>query len=179
MRLETRLNPLSGERPPAFGSMTQLNNDEMALWQAWKQAADTVRTLVAADITAETGLSDPDFGVLTRVVEIGHGRMRQSRLGVLMGFQRSRLSHHLTRMEARGLIKREPVSMGVDVVVTAAGEMQWSEPVLFTPLPFADTFSPISHEVSPQSSSKSCGDWEHLPCSRPWLGGRSPIALKA
>ncbi len=93
----------------------------MALWHAWKLASETVRTRIAADITAATGLSDPDFGVLTRVVEVGGGRMRQNRLGELMGYHRSRLSHHLSRMEERGLIRREPAGSGMDVVATKAG----------------------------------------------------------
>jgi DNA-binding MarR family transcriptional regulator len=99
----------------------RLSDEEMALWHAWKLASETVRTRIAADITAGTGLSDPDFGVLTRIVEIGGGRLRQNRLAELMGYHRSRLSHHLTRMEERGLISREPSGGGVDVAATPAG----------------------------------------------------------
>ncbi|MFC0436921.1 MarR family winged helix-turn-helix transcriptional regulator [Kutzneria buriramensis] len=101
--------------------MEKLTDEEMALWQAWKLASETVRTHIAADITAATGLSDPDFGVLTRVVELSGGRMRQNRLAELMGYHRSRLSHHLARMEERGLISREAVGSGMEVVATAAG----------------------------------------------------------
>ena len=102
-------------------AVNKLSDDEMELWHAWKLASETVRTRVAADIATETGLSDPDFGVLTRVVEIGNGRLRQNRLAESMGYHRSRLSHHLTRMEERGLIVREPAAGGVDVVTTTLG----------------------------------------------------------
>lgn len=98
-----------------------MTEDEAALWHAWKQAAETVRVRVAADVTAATGLSDPDFGVLTRVVELGGGRLRQNRLAELMGYHRSRLSHHLTRMEERGLVARETVTGGVEVIATESG----------------------------------------------------------
>jgi DNA-binding MarR family transcriptional regulator len=103
--------------------MDRLTTAELELWHAWKRAAENVRALVAADITAATGLSDPDFGVLTRVVEIGGGRMRQAQLAESMGYHRSRLSHHLSRMEERGLVTREAASPGggVDVVATASG----------------------------------------------------------
>lgn len=101
--------------------MDRLTDDEMALWCAWKLASETVRTRIAADINLTTGLSDPDFGVLTRVVEIGGGRMRQNQLAELMGFHRSRLSHHLRRMEERGLITRDRAGTGMDVVATTAG----------------------------------------------------------
>ncbi len=105
----------------------RLAEDESALWQAWKQAAETVRARVAADVTAATGLSDPDFGVLTRVVELGCGRLRQNRLAELMGYHRSRLSHHLTRMEERGLVARETVPGGVEVVATESGRSAVAE----------------------------------------------------
>ncbi|WP_290059114.1 MarR family winged helix-turn-helix transcriptional regulator [Amycolatopsis solani] len=104
--------------------MDRLSKDEMALWHAWKRAAETVRARVAEDIAAETGLSDPDFGVLTRVTEDGRGRLRQNQLADSMGWHRSRLSHHLTRMEQRGLVTRRPVDGGVEVVVTDAGRAE-------------------------------------------------------
>jgi DNA-binding MarR family transcriptional regulator len=98
-----------------------LTPDEMELWHAWKAAADAVLARVAADVTAETGLSGPDFAVLTRVAELGEGRLRQNRLAASTGFHRSRLSHHLARMEERALITREPADGGVDVLITEAG----------------------------------------------------------
>jgi DNA-binding MarR family transcriptional regulator len=99
----------------------RLTAEELDLWHSWKSATESVRTLVAADIMAATGLSDPDFGVLTRVVELGGGRMRQNQLAESMGYHRSRLSHHLSRMEERGLVAREPADGGVDVIATASG----------------------------------------------------------
>lgn len=101
--------------------MDQLSADEADVWHAWKRAAETVRTRIAADIAAQTGLSDPDFAVLTRVVEIGGGRMRQNHLAESMGFHRSRLSHHLSRMRERGLITTKPAGHGVDVIATHVG----------------------------------------------------------
>jgi DNA-binding MarR family transcriptional regulator len=98
-----------------------LTTEELRLWHAWKAAAEAVRTRVAADITSATGLSDPDFGVLTRVADSADGRMRQNLLAESMGYHRSRLSHHLTRMEERGLVTREPASGGVEVVITDTG----------------------------------------------------------
>lgn len=98
-----------------------LDAEEMALWHAWKLAADTIRARIAADITAAVGLSDADFGVLTRVAELGGGRMRQNALAESMGWHRSRLSHQLTRMEERGLLTRHGVDGGVEVRLTDAG----------------------------------------------------------
>ena len=101
--------------------MDRVTAEELGLWHSWKSATESVRTLVAADIMAATGLSDPDFSVLTRVVELGGGRMRQNQLAESMGYHRSRLSHHLSRMEERGLVGRESAHGGVDVIATASG----------------------------------------------------------
>lgn len=99
-----------------------LTDEEMALWIEWKRASENVRAAVAADIQEATGLSDPDFGVLTRVVELGGGQLRQNQLADSMGWHRSRLSHHLSRMEQRGLVQRQDATGGgVDVLVTDAG----------------------------------------------------------
>jgi len=99
-----------------------LTDDEMALWTAWKAASDAVRAGVVAEIQEATGLSDPDFGVLTRVVELGGGRLRQNQLADSMGWHRSRLSHHLSRMEQRGLITRQDAAEGgVEVSITETG----------------------------------------------------------
>jgi DNA-binding MarR family transcriptional regulator len=98
-----------------------LSADEMSLWHAWKLAAETVRATIAADITAAVGLSDADFGVLTRVAELGGGRLRQNVLAESMGWHRSRLSHQLTRMEQRGLVTRHGADGGVEVQLTDTG----------------------------------------------------------
>jgi DNA-binding MarR family transcriptional regulator len=101
--------------------MGRLTAEETELWTLWKRASDGVRARVVAEISQATGLSDPDFGVLTRVVEIGGGQIRQNKLAASMGYDRTRLSHHLTRMESRGLITRQPAGGGVVISVTDKG----------------------------------------------------------
>ncbi|MCJ1712558.1 MarR family winged helix-turn-helix transcriptional regulator [Curtobacterium sp. VKM Ac-2922] len=98
-----------------------LDAREQRLWHAWKAASEHVRQRVADEIKAGTGLSDPDFGILTRLVELGDGELRQNDLGASMHWHRSRLSHQLTRMEERGLLSRHGVDGGVLVRITAEG----------------------------------------------------------
>ncbi|WP_018334242.1 MarR family winged helix-turn-helix transcriptional regulator [Actinomycetospora chiangmaiensis] len=99
---------------------TPLDDDEIALWHAFKRAGEAVRAAVAEDITRATGLSDPDFGILTRLLDAG-GCQRQNELATSLGWHRSRLSHQLTRMAGRGLVTRAGVGGGVEVAVTEAG----------------------------------------------------------
>ncbi|MDF2046397.1 MULTISPECIES: MarR family transcriptional regulator [unclassified Microbacterium] len=101
-----------------------LSENELRLWHAWKAATDTVRTRVAEEITTVTGLSDPDYGVLSRLVDLGDGELRQNKLAASMGWHRSRLSHQLTRMEQRGLVTRADADGGVLVTITPTGREQ-------------------------------------------------------
>jgi DNA-binding MarR family transcriptional regulator len=98
-----------------------LDTDEARLWHAWKMAAETVRARVAEELDAATGLSDPDFGILTRLEDLGDGELRQNELAASMGWHRSRLSHQLTRMEQRDLVTRSNVPGGVLVGITPLG----------------------------------------------------------
>jgi len=78
----------------------------MARWQVWKQASDVVWETVAREINVATGLSGADFAVLSRVVERGAGSLRQHELATMLGWQPSRLSRQIARMEGRGLVSR-------------------------------------------------------------------------
>lgn len=98
-----------------------LTPQEQRLWHAWKTAAEQVRQRVADDVKAGSGLSDQDFGIVTRLVELGDGELRQNDLGALLQWDRTRLSHQLTRMEKRGLLSRRSVEGGVLVRVTDEG----------------------------------------------------------
>ncbi len=101
-------------------SPTPLTDSEIALWHAFKRAAEVVRGRAAAEILRETGLSDADFAVVTRIVDAG-GRMRQNELATSMDWHRSRLSHQLTRMVDRQLVRRLEVDNGVEVEITVDG----------------------------------------------------------
>lgn len=100
--------------------MTELGGDDRDLWEAWKRAADGIRARINADVASETGLSEPDVTVLTHLQD-GGGAVRQSELAVSMAWHRSRLSHHLTRMQERGLVTRSSVAGGMEVRATTMG----------------------------------------------------------
>jgi len=102
-------------------SVEPLTDDELRLWHAWKRASERVRARVAETIAAETGLSDPDFAILTRVEDAADGALRQNELAASLGWHRSRLSHQLTRMQERGLVTRVAAGTGVEVRATSAG----------------------------------------------------------
>lgn len=100
-----------------------LSPEEMRLWHAWKMMGEAVRARVAQEITNVTGLSDPDYGVLSRLDELGDGQLRQQALAELMHWSKSRLSHHLTRMQERSLVIRQSLENdgGVWITITPLG----------------------------------------------------------
>jgi len=75
---------------------------------------------VGRDIAQATGLSGPEFGVLSRLDAIGKGEMRQQALASVMAWDKSRLSHQLTRMQERNLIERRHTD-GKTVLVILTG----------------------------------------------------------
>jgi DNA-binding MarR family transcriptional regulator len=94
-----------------------LSPQELRVWHAFKLMGDDVLERVGRDISEATGLSGPDFGVLSRLAGIGKGEMRQQVLAELLGWDKSRLSHHLTRMQQRKLIERRDAENRVVLVV--------------------------------------------------------------
>ncbi|WP_245987827.1 MarR family winged helix-turn-helix transcriptional regulator [Cohnella lupini] len=75
-------------------------------------------------MSEHTGLSEGDFGVLDRLAQFGDGKLRQQELADSMDWDKSRLSHHLTRMEKRGLVLRKTLDKdrSVQVIITSTGK---------------------------------------------------------
>ena len=97
-----------------------LNEAERGLWFAGKRAHEVLRAQVSDEVRAVTGLSDPDAAILIHAADID-GPVRQNHLATLLGWDRTRLSHQLSRMESRDLVHRMRLAAGVEVRVTAAG----------------------------------------------------------
>ncbi|MFG1922607.1 MarR family winged helix-turn-helix transcriptional regulator [Cryptosporangium sp. NPDC048952] len=81
--------------------------DELTVWRDFFETTETLRATLAARLQSDTGLSTGDYTVLLALSEAGGHRLRSSALAEAVGWERSRLSHHLGRMERRGLIRRE------------------------------------------------------------------------
>jgi DNA-binding MarR family transcriptional regulator len=90
---------------------------ELRIWQAFISMGEDVLERVGRDISHATGLSGPEFGVLSRLAAFGKGEMRQHELAQVMGWEKSRLSHQLSRMQKRKLIKRQPIDGRATLIV--------------------------------------------------------------
>jgi DNA-binding MarR family transcriptional regulator len=76
------------------------------------------------ELERDSGLSEPDYDVLSNLSEQPGRRMRARELGARLQWSSSRLTHHIGRMERRGLVRREECAddaRGADVVLTDSG----------------------------------------------------------
>lgn len=81
--------------------------EEEQAWRAFRRMVIAVQTRTVQDLAAH-GLSEPDYEVLSTLSERPEGTSTLHEQAAKMGWSRSRLSRHATRMEARDLIRRAP-----------------------------------------------------------------------
>jgi DNA-binding MarR family transcriptional regulator len=75
-------------------------------------------------LQADSGLSLADYTVMNSLAEAPGRRLRLSTLATTIGWERSRLSHHLQRMAARGIVERvqsDTDGRATDATLTAKG----------------------------------------------------------
>jgi DNA-binding MarR family transcriptional regulator len=101
-----------------------LTDDEQRAWRALLQMTSRLDARLNRDLQQSSGLSLADYDVLVLLTEASDGRLRVFEIADDLQWEQSRLSHHLARMERRGLVAREECTTdrrGAFVVLTAAG----------------------------------------------------------
>jgi DNA-binding MarR family transcriptional regulator len=102
----------------------RLTAGELAVWRALVDTTAELRRILGAQLQQDTGLSPADYQVLLALSEADGRHLRSSQLAAAIDWERSRLSHHLARMERRGLIRRDDCatdSRGAEVFMTEDG----------------------------------------------------------
>ena len=84
-----------------------LNEREERAWRSLQFMQMRLEGELARQLAAESGLSYPDYLVLVALTDRLEGRMRLFELAEILGWEKSRLSHHVARMTTRGLVKKE------------------------------------------------------------------------
>lgn len=101
-----------------------LSKDEQRIWRRYLSSQRELVAALARRMQRDSSLSMPDFEVLVMLTDEADGRLRICDLAERLQWERSRLSHHLTRMTKRGLVEREGCgddARGAFAVVTPAG----------------------------------------------------------
>jgi DNA-binding MarR family transcriptional regulator len=84
-----------------------LDERQQHLWRSYLRMNQELYALIGALHLSESGISVSDYAVLVALSEAPDGVVRARDLGIDLGWDRSRLSHHLARMERRGMVARE------------------------------------------------------------------------
>jgi DNA-binding MarR family transcriptional regulator len=101
-----------------------LSEAQQTVWRSWLTVSALLPAELHRQLAADSGLSLPDFDVLVQLSEATEGRLRVSQLSAALGWERSRVSHHVTRMSARGLVAKEKCGedgRGAFVAITGPG----------------------------------------------------------
>ncbi|GGO89774.1 hypothetical protein GCM10011584_20030 [Nocardioides phosphati] len=107
-----------------FMTTPWLTDEQQRIWRNWLRLNRELQATLAREIAATSDLSMADFGVLVQLTDVPEGRARISELADNLGWERSRVSHQLKRMQSRGLVERFECAedgRGSFVGVTEAG----------------------------------------------------------
>lgn len=101
-----------------------LTAEEQRVWRRWMTLNAQLSATLQRELQDDAGLSTQDYEVLVHLTDNAEGRMRVTDLARLMQWERSRVSHHVTRMERRHLVQRVECAedgRGAFVVITQQG----------------------------------------------------------
>ena len=101
-----------------------LDEDEQRAWRTFIQMSSRLTARLHRQLQTDSGLSLADYEVLVHLTDTPGGRLRPYELQRVMQWEQSRLSHHLTRMERRGLVCRDACTAdgrGAYVALTDTG----------------------------------------------------------
>jgi DNA-binding MarR family transcriptional regulator len=101
-----------------------LDEREARAWRGYLRMRRLLDLQIARDLAHDSGLSEADYDVLSDLSETPGHRLRLIELAHQMLWSKSRLSHHISRMEQRGLVRREQdptSSRGIVVALTDDG----------------------------------------------------------
>ncbi len=89
--------------------MSEVSDIGEADWSVWRSFVLMRRQLDRAleqRLQDDAGISGPDFEILLSLFKAAGNQLRGKELVELLGWEKSRVSHQVTRMAARGLVER-------------------------------------------------------------------------
>ena len=107
-----------------IAGMSWLNEKEMQAWIGYRRMRLLLDLRLNRELMSQAGLSEADYDVLSNLSESPHQQLRLTDLATHMRWSKSRLSHHITRMQRRGLVDRHDCKddgRGSMLVLTPAG----------------------------------------------------------
>ena len=109
--------------PGTEGQPRWLTPDEQQAWRATVHLSQLLMRQLDRDLNAH-GLNGHDYEILVELSEAPEHRLRMTELADATSQSRSRLSHQISRMENRGLVRRDDCEgdkRGTFAVLTSEG----------------------------------------------------------
>ena len=101
-----------------------LTAEQQETWFAYMRVMLRLTYEMNRQLQTDSDLSLPDYDVLNALADSPGGRLQTTALAARIAWERSRVSHHVQRMAARGLVERVPSAQdrrATDVVLTEDG----------------------------------------------------------
>lgn len=108
-------------------SMSEVSEVSQADWDVWRGFMMMRRQLertLEKQLQSDASLSMPDYEILLTLFNSKDKQLRARDLGEIIAWEKSRISHQVSRMEQRGLVKRVECgddARGVWVTLTSEG----------------------------------------------------------
>ncbi|MFI6095404.1 MarR family winged helix-turn-helix transcriptional regulator [Lentzea sp. NPDC051213] len=84
-----------------------LEAEQQRAWRAYVRMQGELNAHLSRQMSVDSDISMADFAVLVQLTDTSDGRVRVLELARLLHWEKSRISHHVARMEKRGLVRRE------------------------------------------------------------------------
>lgn len=109
---------------PGLEHLNWMNDTEQRAWQGQVKVIGFLFAQIGRELADESGLSFVDYEVLITLADAREMKLAMSELAISLGWSRSRASHQVKRMEARGLVQRIDSTAdkrGADAYLTDSG----------------------------------------------------------
>jgi DNA-binding MarR family transcriptional regulator len=107
-----------------MSEVSSVSQDEWDVWRSFHSMRRQLDLVLDRRLQQDAGISGPDYEILLTLFEAPRNQLRSRELVELLGWEKSRLSHQVTRMEARGLVERSDCdtdARGTWIGITALG----------------------------------------------------------
>jgi DNA-binding MarR family transcriptional regulator len=103
-----------------------LDQEQERAWRRYRRMRTLLDLEIARDLKRDSGLSEPDYDVLSTLSESPDGSWRAREFAARLLWSTSRVAHQIRRMEQRGLVQRRGTEEDARGAVVALTDQGWA-----------------------------------------------------
>jgi len=89
-----------------MSTVSEIPPADWELWRTMRAMNEQLGRELDRQLQRDAGISQADYGILVTLFEAPERQLRTGELGEILAWEKSRVSHQVARMEARGLVER-------------------------------------------------------------------------